>query len=157
MSRFFDLVSKPAREMGGHLPGASRTSAANASPRLLKLDSNENPFGPSPRAQAAMRGALTQAHLYPDDDGTELRRKLAALHSLPQEQILVPAGSAAMLRLHCQTVLAPGMNAVTSERSFIVYATAGHATGAQLIEAPMREDGYDLDSILNAINEHTRI
>jgi histidinol-phosphate aminotransferase len=157
MSRFFDLVSKPAREMGGHLPGASRTSAANASPRLLKLDSNENPFGPSPRAQAAMRGALTQAHLYPDDDGTELRRKLAALHNLPQEQVLVTAGSTAMLSLLCQTMLAPGLNAVTSERSFIVYATAVHATGAQLIEAPMREDGYDLDAILNAINEHTRI
>jgi histidinol-phosphate aminotransferase len=157
MSRFFDLVSKPAREMGGHPPGASRPSASNAAPRLLKLDSNENPFGPSPRALAAMRSTLNQAHLYPDDDGTELRWKLAAHHNLPQEQVLVTAGSTAMLNLLCQTVLAPGLNAVTSERSFIVYATAVHATGAQLIEAPMREDGYDLDAILNAINEHTRI
>ena len=54
-------------------------------------------------------------------------------------------------------MLAPGLNAVTSERSFIVYAMAVHATGAQLIETPMREDGFDLDAILNAINEDTRI
>jgi histidinol-phosphate aminotransferase len=53
--------------------------------------------------------------------------------------------------------LSPGLNAVTSERSFIVYSMAVHATGAQLIEAPMRDDGFDLDAILAAINEDTRV
>ncbi len=62
-----------------------------------------------------------------------------------------------MLSLLCQTLLTPGLNAVTSERSFIVYAMATHAAGAQLVEAPMREYGLDLDAILQAINEHTRI
>ena len=73
------------------------------------------------------------------------------------EQVLVTAGSTALLGLLCQTMLAPGLNAVTSERSFIVYSMAVHATGAQLIEAPMREDGFDLAAILDAINEDTRI
>jgi histidinol-phosphate aminotransferase len=158
MSRFFDLVSKPAREMGGFLPAPSAKRApADSQLRLIQLDSNENPFGPSPRALEAMKSALASANAYPDDDCGELRRKLAACHDLPTEQVLVTAGSTGLLRLLCQTMLAPGRNAVTSERSFIVYAMAVHATGAQLIEAPMREDGFDLAAVLDAINEDTRI
>jgi histidinol-phosphate aminotransferase len=158
MSRFFDLVSKPAREMGGFLPApSSNRPPADGQPRLIKLDSNENPFGPSPRAVKAMQAALAAANSYPDDDCTELRDKLAAHHDVPTEQVLVTAGSTGMLSLLCHTMLAPGLNAVTSERSFVVYAMAVHATGAQLIEAPMREDGFDLAAILDAINEDTRI
>ncbi|MFZ0806002.1 MAG: histidinol-phosphate transaminase, partial [Candidatus Sulfotelmatobacter sp.] len=62
-----------------------------------------------------------------------------------------------LLGLLCQTMLAHGLNAVTSERSFVVYAMAVHASGARLIEAPMRDDTFDLSAILNAINEDTRI
>ena len=139
MSRFFDLVSKPAREMGGFLSAAvAEAISLDTQPRLIKLDSNENPFGPSPRAVEAMRSALAAANSYPDDDCTELRRKLAAHHDVPTEQVLVTAGSTALLGLLCQTMLAPGLNAVTSERSFIVYSMAVHAIGAQLIETPMR-------------------
>ena len=144
--------------MGGFLPPpAPRRSAVDTQPRLIKLDSNENPFGPSPRAVEAMRLALGGANYYPDDDCGELRRKLAAYHDVPTEQVLVTAGSTALLGLLCQTMLAPGLNAVTSERSFVVYSMAVHAVGAQLIEAPMRDDGFDLDAILEAINEDTRI
>ena len=138
-------------------PPPRQTPAEIQPPRLIKLDSNENPYGPSPRAVEAMRMALSASHSYPEDDCTELRRKLAAYHAVPPEQVLVTAGSTALLSLLCQTMLAPGLNAVTSERSFIVYSMAVHATGAQLIETPMREDGYDLDAILGAINEFTRI
>lgn len=158
MSRFFDLVSKPAREMGGFLPPPSPKQApADSQPRLVKLDSNENPFGPSPRALEAMQSALAATNAYPDDDCSELRRKLATYHDVPTEQVLITAGSTALLGLLCQTMLAPGLNAVTSERSFVVYSMAVHATGAQLIEAPMREDGFDLAAMLDAINEDTRI
>jgi histidinol-phosphate aminotransferase len=158
MSRFFDLVSKTARKMGEYPPSLpSRPAPAETKSRLIKLDSNENPFGPSPRAIEAMRLGLAAANSYPEDDCTELRRKLAGFHGLPTEQVLVTAGSTAMLSLLCQTMLAPGLNAVTSERSFIVYAMAVRAAGAELIEAPMREDGFDLAAILAAINEDTRI
>ena len=157
MSRFFDLVSKPAREMGGYAPAVPAKPAAGAQVRLVNLDSNENPFGPSPRAMEAMQGALNSANSYPEDDCTELRRKLAAFHDVPSEQVMVTAGSTALLSLLCQTLLAPGLNAVTSERSFIVYSMAVHATGAQLIETPMRNDAFDLEAILHAINEDTRI
>ena len=156
MSRFFDLVSKPARDMGtANVPVSMRQDFEQRP--LIKLDSNENPFGPSPRALDAMRGALGTSNLYPDDDCGQLRLRLAAHHRLPPEQVMVTAGSTAMLSLLCQTLLVPGLNAVTSERSFIVYAMAVHATGARLIEAPMREDTIDAGAILEAIDADTRI
>jgi len=142
--------------MGGYLPSPPAT-AANHKRQLVRLDSNENPFGPSPKSVQAMRAALASAHVYPEDDCTPLRNKLAELHTVPPEQVLVTAGSTGMLALLCQTLLVPGLNAVTSERSFIVYAMAVHAAGAQLIEIPMLGDGFDLDAILQAINENTRL
>ncbi len=158
MSRFFDLVSKPAREMSGFVPPpAPRRSSPDTQPKIIKLDSNENPFGPSPRAVEAMQLAMAATNSYPDDDCSELRRALAACHDVPTEQVLVTAGSTALLGLLCQTMLAPGLNAVTSERSFVVYSMAVRAVGAQLIEAPMRDDGFDLNAILEAINEDTRL
>ena len=157
MSRFFDLVSKPVRDMGNYLPPLSEPPADSQSPRLIRLDSNENPFGPSPRALEAMRLAVASVNSYPENDCAALRRKLAAHHGLPPEQVLVTAGSTALLALLCQTLLAPGLNAVTSERSFIVYGMAVHAAGGQFIEVPMRDDAFDLAAILDSINEHTRL
>jgi histidinol-phosphate aminotransferase len=158
MSRFFDLVSKSVRDMGGYSPGPALGPAApGAPPRLIRLDSNENPFGPSPRAIHAMRAALPGASCYPADDCDQLRRKLATHHDLPVEQALVTAGSTALLSILCQTLLAPGLNAVTSERSFIVYSLAVQAAGGRLIETPMRDDAFDLDAILDAIDGNTRL
>ncbi|HLZ41816.1 MAG TPA: histidinol-phosphate transaminase [Candidatus Sulfotelmatobacter sp.] len=156
MSRFFDLVSKPVREMGDYLP-PTPMPRVESQPRLIRLDSNENPFGPSPRALEAMRAAIANVNSYPDDHCTELRGELATHHGFPVEQVMVTAGSTALLALLRQTLLGPGLNAVTSERSFVVYGMAVHATGAQLIEAPMRDDAFDLAEILELINEHTRI
>jgi len=159
MSRFFDIVTKPARDMGAMNTARIAPEELERRSRLIKLDSNENPFGPSARAVDAMREVLKGANFYPDDDCSLLRHKLAEHHGLPPEQVLVTAGSTAMLSLLCQTLLAPGLNAVTSERSFIVYSMAAQAAGARLIEAPMRcgEDRFDLDAILAAIDSNTRI
>ena len=157
MSRFFDIVSKPARKMGtANLPSATAATLKRRS-QLIRLDSNENPFGPSERALEAMRSALGTANAYPDDDCSPLRLKLAAHHGLPPEQVLVTAGSTGLLSLLCQTLLASGLNAVTSERSFIVYSMAVQATGGRLIEAPMRDDSFDLEAILAAIDANTRL
>jgi histidinol-phosphate aminotransferase len=159
MSRFFDLVSKPARDLGTTSAPARTPAAIEQRSRLIKLDSNENPFGPSALAIDAMRGGLRAANSYPDDDCGQLRQKLATHHELPPEQVLVTAGSTALLSLLCQTLLAPGLNAVTSERSFVVYSMAAQAAGARLVETPMRsgEDTFDLEAILAAINSKTRI
>jgi histidinol-phosphate aminotransferase len=158
MSRFSDLLSPGARELSRSSPPRPRVQPDQQSlPRLIRLDSNENPLGPSPLAIAAIRSALTNANLYPDDDCSELRGKLAAHNNFPVEQTLVTAGSTGFLGLLGQTLLAPGLNAVTSEHSFVVYSQIVRATGARLIEAPMREDTFDLAAILDAINAQTRL
>jgi histidinol-phosphate aminotransferase len=152
MSRFFDLVSKPARDLGATIAPNTTAAALERRSQLIKLDSNENPFGPSAHVIDAMRAALGGANLYPDDDCSHLRHKLATHHELPPEQVLLTAGSTGLLSLLCQTLLAPGLNAVTSERSFIVYSMAVQAAGAQLVEAPMRDDTFDLAAILDPNN-----
>lgn len=140
------------------IPTVSSAKASNSNPAVvIRLDSNENPFGPSPLAVEAMRGALESSNSYPEDDSTLLRRKLANLHEVSDEQVLVTAGSTQMLSLLCQALLGPGLNAVTSERSFIVYAMAARAAGGQLIEVPMRGDQINLTAMLDSVNEHTRL
>jgi histidinol-phosphate aminotransferase len=160
MSRFVDLLSTPARSVAGNAGNHVPDFAAPQNPpgtRLIRLDSNENPFGPSPHAIAAVHSAAATMHAYPDDDCIALRRKLAGLHEVRPEQILISAGSSGVLSLLCQTLLGPGLNAVTSALSFIVYGMLVRAVGARLIETPMRNDGFDLDAILRAINADTRI
>src|ERR1039458_2574145 len=154
MSRFFDIVTKPARDMGSMSAPSTTLAGLERRSRLIRLDSNENPFGPSARAVEAMKGALSGANFYPDDDCNLLRHKLATHHGLTPEQVLITAGSTAMLSLLCQTLLAAGLNAVTSERSFFVYSMVVQAAGARLVEAPMRDDSFDLDAIRSAIDSN---
>jgi histidinol-phosphate aminotransferase len=160
MSRLVDLLSTPARGMarnpGNHGPGFPAPQNPDGA-RLIRLDSNENPFGPSPHALAAMHSAAETMHTYPDDDCIALRRKLAALHAVRLEQVLVSAGSTGILSLLCQTLLGPGLNAVTSALSFVLYGMVVCAAGAELIEVPTQNNGFDLDAILRIINPDTRI
>jgi histidinol-phosphate aminotransferase len=158
MNRFSDLLSPGARELSRSSSPRPRLQPDQSSPsQLIRLDSNENPLGPSPRAIDALRAALANTNLYPDDDCSELRRKLASRYGFQEEQTLVTAGSTGLLSLLCQALLSPGLNAVTSERSFVVYSQVVRAAGAQLIEAPMREDAFDPAAILGAINANTRL
>jgi histidinol-phosphate aminotransferase len=158
MSRFSDQLSPGARELIRSSPPRPRVQTDQQSQHsLIRLDSNENPLGPSPRAIEAVRSALANTNLYPDDDCSQLRRKLAAHYGVHEEQTLVTAGSTGFLSLLCQTLLAPGLNAVTSERSFVVYSQVVRATGAQLIEAPMRGETFNLAAILDAVNGETRL
>jgi histidinol-phosphate aminotransferase len=124
---------------------------------LIKLDSNENPFGPSPLAVKAMHAVLADCSNYPDDNASALRLKLAETHRVSNEQILITSGLTEFLGIAARSFLADGLNAVTSERSFIVYRLATEAANAQLIEVPMRRDGFDLDAIASAVNKNTRI
>jgi histidinol-phosphate aminotransferase len=124
---------------------------------ITKLDSNENPFGPSPHAIQAMQAVLARCSDYPDDEASTLRLKLAEHHAVSIEQVLLAGGLTEFLGMLARAFLAPGLNAVTSQRSFIVYHLATEAVGAQLIEVPMRRNGFDLDGVAAAVNGNTRI
>lgn len=123
----------------------------------IRLDLNENPFGPSPLALTAMQAALERGNRYPENSARELRRKLAQIHGVERRQILVAGGLTDLLGVLARAFLGPGLNAVTSARSFTVYRMATHNAGGRLIEVPMREDGFDLPALAAAVDGNTRI
>ena len=151
-------IPEHLRNLGPYTPGKPIKAAERESGvRMIKMASNENPFGPSPRAIEAMRAAEASSNFYPDNDTTELRREIAKRNGLDSSQVLVTDGSTVLLDLIARTLLAPGLNAVTSARSFIVYLIATRAAGGELIEIPTKDDGYDLDAIAAAVNVDTRL
>ncbi|MEK6775400.1 MAG: histidinol-phosphate transaminase, partial [bacterium] len=97
----------------------------------IKLASNENPLGPSPRALEAVRGAMANIHRYPDGSGYYLKRALSGRYGMPPEQIILGNGSNQLLDLIVRTFFRPGMNAVTSERTFVVYPMSMQAVGGE--------------------------
>ncbi|MGE5110815.1 MAG: histidinol-phosphate transaminase [Acidobacteriaceae bacterium] len=158
MGKFDQLVPERVRALPAYVPGKPiKQAEAESGVKMIKLASNENPFGPSPKAIAAMKAADETANLYADNDNTPLRHRLAETHGLEPSQVLVTAGSTHLLDLLARTLLGPGLNAITSERSFIAYPIVTTAAGAEFRTVPMRNDGFDLDAIAEAIDEKTRI
>lgn len=158
MGKFAEMVPERVRALASYVPGRPIQQAeAEFGVKMIKLGSNENPLGPSPLAVKAMDAATRGVNLYPDTDMTELRERLAARHRIAVNQIIVTAGSTNLLDILARTLLAPGLNAVTSERSFIVYPIVTRSAGAELRQVPTRGDGYDLDAICDAIDSETRL
>jgi len=152
MDTFFDLVTESARSAG---PNAKTTP--DQSSGLIKLNANESVYGPSPKAVAAMRAALDNSNLYPDNDSPTLREKLAKKHSVSPQQIVVGNGTTALLGVIARTLLRSGRNAITSACSFISYPAVTQTACARLIEVPLLDRGFDLDAILKVIDANTRI
>jgi histidinol-phosphate aminotransferase len=153
-----DQIPEHIRALAGYVPGKPlRQAQLESSVTMIKLASNENPFGPSPLALEAIREAAAEVNLYPDNDASELRQALAARHQLEEEQIFIADGSLGILDVVARTLLVPGTNCISSERSFISYPLITRSIGAQFIEVPMRNHVYDLDAIAGAIDEQTRV
>ena len=152
------LVPEHLHHLPSYAPGKPlRQAELESGVRCIKMASNENPFGPSPLAIEAIKAASHEIHFYPDHGVTELTARLAELHEIDPNQILVTAGSTTFLELIARTLLAPGLNAVTSKLSFIVYPIVTRVTGAHFIEVPTLNDGFDLDAILAAVDGNTRV
>lgn len=153
-----DLIPSHILSLKGYVPGkAARQAQRESGVAMIKLASNENPFGPSPRALEAIRAAAGEVHLYPDNDASELRTELAVRHQIAPEQVFLADGSLGLLDILARTLLGPGLNCITSQRSFISYPIVTQAAGGQLIKTPLRQDAYDLDAIAAAINDDTRV
>lgn len=158
MKKIADFVPEHIRALSAYVPGKPvRQAERESGVRCIKMASNENPFGPSPLAVAAIRQAASAINFYPDNDANELRRLLAEKHRVRPEQVLVVDGSTALLDIIARTLLGPGRNAVTGRGSFIVYAIVTRSAGGELVEVPMRDDIFDLDAIAAAVNADTRI
>jgi histidinol-phosphate aminotransferase len=124
---------------------------------IIKLASNENPRGASPKVQAAIAAALADLTRYPDGNGFALKTALASRLHLAPEQIVLGNGSNDVLELVTQAFLRPGDHAVYSQYAFIVYPLATQARGARGIEVPAKDHGHDLDAMLAAVTRNTRV
>lgn len=125
--------------------------------RAIKMASNENPLGPAPKAIEAIREAAGLIHLYPDSAGFELLKAIAAHEGLNPKQIILGAGSTALIFLAAKTLLSPGDDGITSETAFHVYQIAIQETGAALTLVPTSGLAVDLAAIRRAVTSRTKI
>jgi histidinol-phosphate aminotransferase len=132
-------IAELAREMG--LPESD----------IVKLASNENPLGASPRVLAAIENVIMELARYPDGNGFTLKTALAERHGVGLEQIVLGNGSNDLLELAARAFLTPQSSAVYSQHAFAVYPLATQAVGARGIEAVAKDFGHDPEALLAAI------
>jgi histidinol-phosphate aminotransferase len=129
--------------------------AGHAAP--LKLSSNENPFGPSPKAVAAARDTIADLHRYPSTDHASLRAAIAEVHGLDAERIICGVGSDEILTWLCQAYAGPGDEVLFTEHGFSIYRISAHAVGATPVEVPEDHRVTDVDALIAAANGRTRL
>lgn len=157
----WDNANPHLRELKVYQPGKPIEETARelgvAPGEIVKLASNENPLGPSPRALRAMREALEKAQLYPDGGGFYLREALSRKLGVKPEEIILGNGSNEIIELLAHAFLKPGDGILTSEHAFVAYRIVARVFGAKTIEAPSRNFGHDLEAMLAAIDEKTEL
>jgi histidinol-phosphate aminotransferase len=155
------LAPENVRAIAPYVPGKpiSETARELGIPEgdILKMASNENPLGPSPRAVEAIRGALDALHYYPDGGGYELKRLLSAKQGVAPANIILGNGSNDVLELVARAFLTRDDSAIYSQHAFMVYPLAVQAIGATGIEVPARDYGTDLEAMLGAIRPDTKM
>lgn len=123
----------------------------------VKLASNENPLGPSPKALEAMRGLLDSVHTYPDGSAWRLRQRLSEVHGVPMEEVIHGNGSNEVLDLFVRTFARPEHHIVFAEPAFVVYRLACLTYGIPFTAVPLTERTHDLDAMARAVTDKTRI
>lgn len=123
----------------------------------VKLASNENPLGPSPRAVEAAKRALEQAHRYPDGGAHALREVLAQRTGVSMEEIFVALGSSEIIDLAARVVLRAGLEGLTSHGSYAPFSVAIRASGAELVRVPQKNYSFDLKAMASAVTPKTAV
>lgn len=122
-----------------------------------KLASNENPLGPSQLAIEAIAKYRDAIHIYPDGDCYNLKQALAKRLNVNAKQITIGNGSNEIIELVSRLFIGPGIDVVVSQYSFAIYALVAQALNANCIQVPAKQWGHDLDAMLAAINENTKM
>jgi histidinol-phosphate aminotransferase len=123
----------------------------------IKLASNENPMGPSPKAVLAIQRALTELHRYPDAATYRLREKLAQKLDVPMNEILPGNGSNELLELLVGTFATPEQHIVFGDPAFVVYKLSSLSHGVPFTAVPLKDNTHDLDAMAAAITPKTRL
>lgn len=138
-------VSELAREMGLD------------EDKIVKLASNENPLGMSPKAKGAVAAAMSELARYPDGNGYALKQAVSRKLGVSAEQVVLGNGSNDLLDIAARAFLAPGSSGVYAQHAFAVYPLAIQTVGARGIEVPARNYGHDLAAMADAIAPDTRL
>ncbi len=161
MPSIWDHANPQLRDCAVYEPGkpieeTARELGADAA-SIIKLASNENPLGPSPKALAALREGLESAHLYPDGGGYYLREALAARLGVARGNIILGSGSNEVLEFLGHAFLNRGDEVITSQHAFIAYKLIAAVFGARTIEIPSPDLHHHLEEMLAAITARTRL
>ena len=156
-----DLAPGYIRAIAPYQPGKPTSELARElgleESTIVKLASNENPLGVSPKAAQAIRAVLDGLARYPDGNGFELKQALSRRFGVAPENIVLGNGSNDVLELAARSFLTPGLSAIYSQHAFAVYPLAVQAMGAQGIAVPAREYGHDLAAMSRVVRPDTRI
>jgi len=152
-------MSKPAPRPGildisAYVPGKEHAPGVA---RVFKLSSNETPLGASPSALEAFRSAAGHLERYPDGQAKELRQAIADVHGLNVANILCGNGSDELLALLCHTYLDTGDEGIITEHGFLVYKIQIMAAGATPVTVKEKDCTVDVDAILAAVTEKTKM
>ncbi len=150
------VLTQPVYEPGRPIEDVARELGLDPA-GIIKLASNENPLGASPRAIEAMRQALEDCELYPDGGCVALREALGAHHGVSAAQVVVGNGSNELLELLGHVFLRPGDEAVMGTPAFIVYKLVTLLFGATPVEVPLVDHRHDLVAMERAITERTKL
>ncbi|PSM15865.1 MULTISPECIES: histidinol-phosphate transaminase [Nitratireductor] len=142
-------------DIAAYVPGKSAAPAGVA--KVHKLSSNENPLGASPRAVEAVRSVAASLEFYPDGAASRLREAIAEVHGLNPDNILCTNGSDEALGLLAQAYLQPGDEGIFTEHGFLVYRIYIQAAGAVPVVVKETDEAADVDAILAAVTDRTRI
>lgn len=132
-------------------------SDAPGAERVIKLSSNESPFGPSPKALAAAQNAIAEVGIYPDESAQDLREALAAFYGLDSARIVCGNGSNELLTIIANCYLRPHDEVVMSAHGFLLYKIATLANSAVAIEIPENDLKMDVDAVLAKVTGQTRL
>ena len=161
MTSVWDLANPQLRDLSVYEPGKPIEETARelgVDPSgVIKLASNENPLGPSPKAIQAMRAALENAHLYPDGSGFYLTKAIAAKLGIAPENVILGNGSNEVIEFLGHAFLNPGDDVITCQYAFIVYKLLATAFSVHTIETPSPDFQQNLEATLEAITPKTRL
>lgn len=160
MSKSFDrLIRAEVRHFEPYLPGRSieNVRREHGLTRVIKLASNENPLGPSPRALRALVKSGRELFRYPDGASTALREAVAASCGVHPSRVIIGAGSDELIELLGKTYLGPSTSIVVSAHAFTRYRMAGELMGAAVLTVPMKDMTHDLEAMAKAVRADTRL
>ncbi|PYU72332.1 MAG: histidinol-phosphate transaminase [Acidobacteria bacterium] len=153
-----DLIPDYLRSLPVYVPGKPIEEVERELKiHAVKLASNENPLGPSPKAIAAARAVLGDSNRYPDGGTYALRQTLAERRGVSPQEIFVGLGSSEIIDLAARVLLRAGLQGLTSEGTYAPFSVAIRASGAELVLVPQRHFAFDLKAMANAITPKTGV